>query len=111
MRKTISRTAFISLFLFIVGLSATLFAPGLTADPAIVPNNPAKLPEKVRIEIDALNSLSDKYMDSIILLSHDLATEALRLSKLTNYKKGEAKADINLGFYYFTRKIYLAAFE
>jgi PAS domain S-box-containing protein len=86
-------------------------APALKADPIAISKNQRQLPSKVKFEIDALNGLSAEYMDSIHILSHDLATKALRLSRLINYKKGESLALLNLGFIYYWRKIYLEALE
>jgi len=111
MRKIISYTVFISIFVLAVGMSLAFSAPEHRPDRATIKIDPGKLPSKAMIEIDALNGLSAKYMDSAYLLPYELATKALRLSKLMNYKKGEAYANVNLGFYYFKKKTYLEALE
>jgi PAS domain S-box-containing protein len=111
MRKIIPFPVFIFIFVLTVGLSPTFSAPKLKADRAAIKIDPGKLPSKAMIEIDALNGLSAKYIDSNQVVSFDLATKALRLAKLINYKKGEAYANVNLGYYYYIKKTYLKALE
>ncbi len=110
MRKITSCLVFISIFVSALGLYPAFSSQNLKKNPTGQINS-TKLPLKAIIEIDALNAMSDKYYDSIIELSFDLATKALRLSKLVDYKKGEATAYANLGIYYYGKKKYLEAFE
>jgi len=111
MRKIIFFPVFISIFVLASGISPVIFAQTLKADPGAISNDQRQLPAKVKIEIDALNGLSAKYIDSIPILANELATKALKLSKLINYKKGEAYANVNLGYYYYMKKTYLKALE
>ena len=111
MRKIIPFPVFIFIFVLTVGLSPTFSAPEHKPDRATIKIDPGKLPSKAMIEIDALNGLSAKYIDSIPILANELATKALKLSKLINYKKGEAYANVNLGYYYYMKKTYLKALE
>jgi PAS domain S-box-containing protein len=111
MRNIISCPVFTIIFVFAFGMLPTYPAPTLKADPIAISKNQRQLPLKVKFEIDALNGLSAKYMDSIHILSYELATKALRLSRFINYKKGESLALLNLGFNYYCRKIYLEALE
>jgi PAS domain S-box-containing protein len=62
-------------------------------------------------EVDALNTLSAKNLDSLPQLGFDLATRALQLSKLLKYKRGEAMADINLAYFYYSIKKYLKSVD
>ena len=111
MRKIIFFPIFISIFVLTFGISSAIFAQKIKAGPIDISNDQSQLPAKAKVEIDALNGLSAKYMDSAYLLPYELATKALRLSKLMNYKKGEAYANVNLGFYYYKKKTYFEALE
>ncbi len=111
MRTIIFFLVFISIFVLGSGIPSTMFAQTLKADSGAISNDQSQLPAKVKVEIDALNGLSAKYIDSIPLLANELATKALRLSRLINYKKGEAYANLNLGYYHYKKKIFLKALE
>jgi PAS domain S-box-containing protein len=109
MRKIIFYPVFISIFVLSFESHPYIFAQTLKVDPGAISNDQRQLPAKVKIEIDALNNLSAKYIDSNQMLSFNLATKALKLAKLINYKKGEAYAYVNLGFHYYIMKTYLEA--
>ncbi len=111
MRKIIFYPVFISIFILVIGMSLAFSAKERNPDRATIKINPGKLPSKATVEVDALNGLSAKYLDSTNIVPYELATKALRLSKLINYKKGEAYADVNLGYYYYKKKTYLESFE
>jgi PAS domain S-box-containing protein len=64
-----------------------------------------------KFEIEALNKLSLNYLDTLPLVSYDLAVKALNLSKLIKYREGEAVSDIRIGMHYYIMRIYLKAFE
>lgn len=71
--------------------------------------NPEQFPSNNKIEIDALNSMSEEAIDSLPQLCFDLASNALKTSVIIKYKQGEARAELNLGSYYFKEKNYLKA--
>jgi len=66
--------------------------------------NPEQFPSNNKIEIDALNSMSEEAIDSLPQLCFDLASNALKTSVIIKYKQGEARAELNLGSYYFKEK-------
>jgi two-component sensor histidine kinase len=109
MRIMISTPVFTLIFALVIGIHPALSEPASGSVHAVTQNNSGKLPSKAIVEVNALNGLSEKYMDSLQEISFDLATQALRLAKLINYRKGEAAAYYNLGFHFLRQKIYLNA--
>lgn len=79
--------------------------------PVVSSKDEAGIPLYEKIEIDALNKLSLDYIDSLPLVSYDLAIKAMNQSKYINYRKGEAISSIRLGLHFYKMKIYLKAFE
>ena len=102
----ISRSIFISLFVIASGFSPAVYALKMKSGPNENYDVRKQVLSKVRITIDAYNSLAADYLDSTDQVPYDLTINALRLSKLINYKKGEAFADVNLAVYYFKKRTY-----
>jgi PAS domain S-box-containing protein len=71
--------------------------------------NKKQLSSNDKFEVDALNTLSEKNIDSFPQVSYDLALRALKLSVSIRYKRGEGMAQIHLGSYYYREVKYLEA--
>lgn len=111
MRKSISFLALVSILFLSSGVSNCLSAPKIKGESVANLKTQKKIQLERQFGIDALNGLSAKYLDSSQILSYDLAVKALKLSKLINYKKGQAAAYQNLGFNNYRKKTYLEALE
>jgi PAS domain S-box-containing protein len=111
MRKSISLLVWVSIIFLSSGVFHSFSAPKLKGEPIAKPTAQQQFQVNRRFEIDALNGLSTKYIDSLQILSYELAEKALKQSKIINYKKGQAVAYLNLGFNNYRKKIFLEALE
>ena len=93
-----------------VNCQAFIKSPSRT-NQAVHPKDRALFQLNDKFEIEALNKLSLNYLDTLPLVSYDLAVKALNLSKLIKYREGEAVSDIRIGMHYYIMRIYLKAFE
>jgi PAS domain S-box-containing protein len=111
MRQNIVISAITFILLLVSGFFLSCSAPTSKVDQVANSKDKRILPLNDKFEIDALNGLSEIYLDTSQQLSYELATRALKLSKHINYKKGEAQAYSILGIYYFRVNNFLESFE
>ena len=111
MRRTILLLVFISFLLPITAMTSAISAVLVRPVYKMQSPNQKQLSLNDKFEIDALNTLSEKAIDSLPQLCFNLASSALKTSVIIKYKQGEARAELNLGSYYFKEKNYLKAVD